>query len=237
MDQIIVELPGIDDPDRAVKLIGETALLEFVEGTWAPDNVDELSKDKIELLAGKGVKLDEVVYYDEEGKVEAKRKIFLGKTALTGAELKMARPGTDRYGKPMIEIEFTSEGTEKFREATAKLVGRPLAILLDGKIISAPEVREAIPSGKAQITGHFSVKEMRDLVIKLKAGALPIPIEVIYNKTVGPTLGRDSIEKSKLAGAIGITLVCVYMIANYLGAGVIAVFALGIYFLLVFAAF
>lgn len=237
MDQIIVEMPGISDPEHAIKMIGQTALLEFAEAEWAPDNVESLTPDKLEVLAGKGARIAHVQHLDEKGRVVNETPIILKNTAITGADLQMATPGTDQYGKPVVNIEFTPEGTKKFRDVTARSIGKPLAILLDRKVISAPKVNEAIPSGRAQISGNFSVSEMRDLVVKLKAGALPLPIEVIYNKIVGPTLGKDSIEKSKVAGIIGFVLVFSFMVLIYRWPGFLSGIALLFYILLVLACF
>jgi preprotein translocase subunit SecD len=230
--QIVVELPGIKDPQRAIKLIGETALLEFVEAQWAPGDVSSLTAEKLEILAGKNARLDKVVSYDKKGNIISEKPIILKKVGLTGADLKMAAPGTDSYGKPTVSIEFNAQGAKKFREVTARSVGKPIAILLDNKIISAPNVEEPINGGRAQITGNFSVYEVRDLVIKLKAGALPVPVKIISNKIIGPTLGRDSIEKSKKAGLIGLVIVCLFMVYFYKKPGFMASFALVAYLLI-----
>jgi preprotein translocase subunit SecD len=230
--QIIVELPGVKDPERAVNLIGETALLEFVEGEWAPGDVSRLTPEKLEILAGKNARVGAVIDYDAQGRIKSERPIILKETVLTGADLKNAEPGTNQYGEPIVQIEFTVEGTKKFRDVTTRSVGKPLAIILDKKVISAPNINEPINGGKAQISGHFTVTEMSDLVIKLKAGALPVPVEVISNKTVGPTLGRDSIEKSKKAGIAGFAIVCIFMILFYQIPGFMAAIALILYALL-----
>ncbi|MCP4049906.1 MAG: protein translocase subunit SecD [bacterium] len=230
--QIVVELPGIKEPDRAIKLVGETALLEFVEAEWAPGDISKLTKEKVAILAGDNARLDKLIEYDSKGKVISEKPIILKKTVLTGADLKMATPETSQYGEPVVNIEFTREGAKEFLEVTSRSVGKPLAILLDGKVISAPSVRETIASGRAQISGGFTIKEMGDLVIKLKAGALPVPVEIISNKTVGPTLGRDSIEKSKKAGAIGLLLVFIFMFLFYRIPGFVANIALLTYLLI-----
>lgn len=227
--QIIVELPGIKNPDRAIALIGETALLEFIEAEWAPSA--DITSENMRLLAGEDAVLDKIVDYDAQGRVIRERPIFLKKTVLTGADLKLAAPTVDQNNQPAISIEFNDQGAIKFRDATARMVGKPLAIALDKKLISAPNVNEAIAGGKAQITGHFTIDEMRELVIKLKAGSLPVPVKIVSKTVVGPTLGRDSIEKSKLAGLIGLVLVCFFMIAYYRLSGVLACIALMVYLL------
>ncbi|MEE8638184.1 MAG: protein translocase subunit SecD, partial [Candidatus Margulisiibacteriota bacterium] len=155
---------------------------------------------------------------------------------LTGGLLKGAWPGVDEYGNPVVDIEFSSEGAKLFAEVTARSVGRPIAILLDKKIISAPNVREPIPSGKAQISGDFTIEEVQDMVIKLKAGALPIPVKPVETRIVGPTLGKDSIDKSKVAGMIGFAIIAAFMILYYRLPGFLADLALGIYIIILFGA-
>ena len=232
LKQIIVELPGIKDPQRAINLIGETALLEFVEAEWAPNGIEKLSKEKLTILAGENARVDKIIQRDQTGHVVSETSIILKSTVMSGKDLKLATPGTSQYGEPVVSIEFTSEGAKKFYNVTSRNIGKPLAILLDGEPISAPNIQEAIGGGKAQISGNFSITEMKDLVIKLKAGALPVPIEIVSNKIVGPTLGKDSIEKSKKACLIGIIAVCLYMIVAYGLPGIMASIALICYLLI-----
>ena len=169
----------------------------------------------------------------KNGQVVAEKPIILKKVALTGGLLKGAWPGVDEYGNPVVDLEFNPEGASIFADATARSVGRPIAILLDKAIISAPNVREPIPSGKAQISGDFSIEEVQDLVIKLKAGALPIPVKPVETRIVGPTLGKDSIEKSKVAGIIGFAIIVAFMVLYYRLPGFLADVALGIYLTIV----
>jgi preprotein translocase subunit SecD len=143
-------------------------------------------------------------------------------------------PGLDQYGNPSVDFELNAEGTNLFAAATAQNVGRPLAILLDRKVISAPNVSEAIPSGHAQITGSFSAEEVQDLIIKLKAGALPIPVKIVETRIVGPSLGKDSIDRSKVAGAVGFILVVAFMFMYYRLPGAVADVALVVYVFIVF---
>ena len=232
--QVIIELPGIKDPDRAMKVIGDTAQLEFVESEWAPGDEKVLSQKKIEQFYGKGARLDKVKEY-RGTEVVSERPIILKKTALTGAELKGAWPGIDQYGNPVVDIEFNSKGSGMFANVTTRNVGKPLAILLDKKIISAPNVREPISGGRAQISGNFSIEEVQDLIVKLKAGALPVPVRVIENRIIGPTLGKDSIDKSKFAGMIGVAFILFFMIAYYRYPGFLADIALVIYCLITVA--
>lgn len=230
--QITVELPGVKDTEHAVRLIGDTALLEFVEAEWAPVNTESLTSENIEILAGKEARLSYVISKDSEGKIQKKVPIFLKSPVLTGADLKSASPGTDQYGKPIVQIEFTTEGAKKFKDITSKNVGKPLAIMLDGFIISAPNINEPISGGSAQISGDFSIEEIKELVIKLKAGALPVPVKIVSNKVIGPTLGQDSIEKSKIAAIVGFILICAYMIFWYRLPGVMSCIGLSFYVLI-----
>ncbi len=232
--QVIVELPGIKDPDRAIKVIGDTAQLEFVEAEWAPGDERVLSQRKVEEFYGKGARLDKVKEY-RGTEVVSERPIILKATVLTGADLKGAWPGIDSYGNPVVDIEFNSKGAGTFANVTARNVNKPLAILLDKKIISAPNVREPISGGRAQISGNFTIEEVQDLVVKLKAGALPVPVRIIENRVIGPTLGRDSIDKSKFAGIIGLAFIVFFMISYYRYPGFLANIALVIYCLMTVA--
>jgi preprotein translocase subunit SecD len=227
-DQIVVELPGVKDPERAIKIIGDTALLEFVEAEWAPADETRLTPDKVKEFYGQDAYLDKHTIM-RGTEIVSVQSIILKKVALTGGLLKGAWPGVDEYGNPVVDIEFNSEGAKAFADVTSRSVGRPLAILLDKKIISAPNVREPIPSGKAQISGDFSIDEVQDLVIKLKAGALPISVKPIETRIVGPTLGRDSIDKSAVAGIIGFAIIATFMVLYYRLPGFLSVIALGIY--------
>ena len=120
--------------------------------------------------------------------------------------------GADSYGRPVVNIKFDSEATDTFYQVTKRSIGRPIAILLDGVPISAPNVDEAIMGGTAIISGSFTTQEVRDLVIKLKAGSLPVPVEILSNRLIGPTFGLDSIQNGKYAGMIGFSLVIIYMV-------------------------
>jgi preprotein translocase subunit SecD len=232
--QVIVELPGIKDADHAIKILGETAQLEFVEAEWAPTDEKLLTPDKIRALYGDNARLAKVED-GKDGRAASERLIVLKSTVLTGADLKGAWPSVDQYGNPVVDIEFNSKGAGTFANVTERSVGRPIAIILDKKVISAPSVREPIPSGKAQISGGFTVQQMHDLVVQLRGGALPVPVSVVETKIVGPTLGRDSLDKSIFAGIIGIITIVLFMTAYYRLPGFLASLALGIYFFLTIA--
>ncbi len=232
--QVIVELPGVKNPDHAIKILGETALLEFVEAEWAPADEKVLTTAKIKKIYGENARLGKVEE-EQNGRVVSDRPIILKNSVLTGADLKGAWPSVDQYGNPVVDIEFNAKGSGIFANVTEKNVGRPIAILLDKKVISAPSVREPIPSGKAQISGNFTVEQMQDLVVQLRGGSLPVPVKVVETKIVGPTLGKDSLDKSKFAGLVGIIAIVIFMVAYYRLPGLLAVMALLVYFFLTLA--
>lgn len=176
--RIIVELPGIKDPDKAIQVIGKTAMLEFK---------------------------------DEEGN-----------TALTGTDLQNAKEETDQQGQNLVALEFSSEGGQKFADLTTKNVGRKIAILLDGEVLTAPNVKEPITGGKAVITGSRTLEEAHNLAILLRSGSLPVKVNIIETRTVGPTLGQDSKDKSIFAFTVGIAAVVIFMVLFYRLSGLIA---------------
>ncbi|HEU5319437.1 MAG TPA: protein translocase subunit SecD, partial [Methylomirabilota bacterium] len=212
-DRILIQLPGVQDPERAKALIGKTALLEFklVDDRVSPEAA----------LQGQLPEGAEVVYQrriDKETKVEAKVPYVVQKRAvLTGAELTRAEVQADPNapGNWQVAIEFTPTGTRIFGEVTEQNVGRQLAIILDGTLYSAPRINERIPGGRAVITGQFTVEEARDLAIVLRAGALPAPVRILEERTVGPSLGADSIRQGMLAIAASAALVFVFMLVYY----------------------
>jgi preprotein translocase subunit SecD len=160
---------------------------------------------------------------------------LLGKTYVTGKSLKDAKTSFDNLGRPVVTIEFDAEGAEKFDQATASNIGRQIAIVLDGKVISAPVVQERISGGNAQISGRFSTAEAQRLAIMLRAGALPVPVEILENRSIGPTLGADSIRSGLRAGMLGAVLVLIFMFLYYGKLGVAANVALLSSILLLFA--
>jgi len=187
--RILVQLPGMDDPQEAESLIGKTALLEFKDDS--------------------------------------------GKTLLTGAHLKNAKASFDRFGRANVVLEFDEEGAKLFEQATMRNVGKVLAITLDGQEISAPVVEEPIPSGEASIVGQFSVEDAKQLALLLRSGALPVEVKILENRSVGPTLGKDSINRGLKAGLVGLLLILVFMVIIYKGFGIVADLSLGICLLLV----
>ncbi len=206
--RIIVEMPGVTETASAIELIGQTAQLDFQE------LVEEIEPDP------------------DNPDVSATFR----KTNLTGRDLKKAAVTFEQQsGQPQVAIEFTEEGAQKFEEITGRNVNKPLAIFLDEAILSAPMVQEAISGGRAVITGQFDLEEAKKLAIQLNAGALPVPIEVLEQRNIGPTLGQSSLEKSVTAGLIGLALVGLFMWGYYGKLGFLADVGLVIYGLVTLA--
>jgi len=224
VDRILIQLPGVQDPDRAKALIGKTALLEF-------KLLDEQTPVE-QALAGRLPETSEVLYerrVDKETKVERKiPNVVQKRTLLTGSELTRAEVQADpnSAGNWQVSIEFTATGTRIFGEVTEQNVARRLAIILDGTLYSAPRINERIPGGRAVITGQFTVEEARDLAIVLRAGALPAPVTILEERTVGPSLGADSIRQGMIAILGSAGAVFVFMLLYYRLSGVIADVAL-----------
>src|SRR5213592_1512507 len=232
-DRILIQLPGVQDPERAKALIGKTALLEF-------KLVDEKA-DVEAAVQGRVPEGDEVLYQrrvDKQTKVERKIPYVVQKrTLLTGAELTRAEVNADPNapGNWQVSIEFTANGARIFGEITEQNVGRHLAIVLDGVLQSAPRINERIPGGRAVITGQFTVDEARDLAIVLRAGALPAPVTVLEERTVGPSLGADSIRQGMIAIAASAIAVVLFMVIYYRLSGLIADVALVLNLLILLA--
>lgn len=238
-NEIVVQLPGVKDPKRAIDLIGMTALLEF---KIVDDESPVAAEIPASILPGEEQQLldrfkdripkdTEILFQREinpETGVVIKRPYLLKKeTLLTGDLLTEARVNIDqRFNEPYVSITFNPAGAKIFEDITSKNVKKRLAIILDGNVYSAPVIQEKISGGNAQITGRFTIDEAKDLAIVLRAGSLPAPLKILQNVTVGPSLGRDSIEAGKLAGIIGTLLVVSFMIFYYRLSGVIADFAL-----------
>jgi preprotein translocase subunit SecD len=230
--RILIQLPGIRDTKRAKELIGRTALLEF-------KLLDE-SVSPSEAEAGKLPPGSELLYQvtvDPATNRTTKTPFVVRKrAALTGAYLTDARVKIDsRYNEPYVAISFDKKGARIFERVTGENVNKRLAIVLDNKVYSAPNINEKISGGEAQITGSFTTDEARDLAIILRAGALPAPVTVIEERTVGPSLGSDSIHKGLFSMLVGGVLVVLFMVVYYKGAGVVADVALALNILLIAA--
>jgi len=216
-DQIIVQLPGVVDTERALKIIGQTALLEF---KLVEDDPDLLQQ----ALNGKVPEGYELKYMEVNG--EKTPLLLHKKPVLTGRYLVNAFMDYGRFGEPEVKIKFNRKGARIFSRVTGENVGKLLAIVLDGKVQSAPRIKEKIPSGEAIISGRFTIKEASDLALVLRAGALPAPIKVLSTLTVGPSLGEDAIKKGFRAAIVGGILVILFMGIYYSFAGIIADLAL-----------
>lgn len=211
-DRILIQLPGVVDRSEALDIIGRTAQLEF-----------KLVEDDPNVIKTNTPDADAEHEWRES---DGQRLLLKKQTLLTGGALKDAQIGFDSYGASNVSIEFNSEGQEKFAEITKNNVGRRLAILLDGDIETAPVIREAILTGDAQITGDFTPEDAKRTALVLRSGALPAPLVIEEERTVGPLLGQDSIDKGIKATMIGVGAVSVFMVVYYLFAGVLSVVAL-----------
>jgi preprotein translocase subunit SecD len=220
--RMLIQLPGIKDTDRAKDLIGRTALLEF---KLVDDTRDVNAAVQGNVPAGR-----EVLYRVEEdaesGKTSNIPFLLKRRTLLTGASLTNARVDFDQFNIPFVSINFDKKGARVFERITGDNVNKRLAIVLDDTVASAPVIQEKIAGGQARITGNFTLEEAKDLAIVLRAGALPAPVNILEERTVGPSLGADSIRKGLISMCIGGILVVLFMIVYYKGSGVIADLAL-----------
>src|SRR3984893_3847814 len=223
-DRILVQVPGLQDPSRLKELLGKTAKMEFrmVDTTVPPDQAQQgrVPPDSEVLMSSTSPKTPYVI----------KKQVLV-----SGGDLTDARPGfAQRSGEPIVSFRFNTSGSRKFAQATSENVGQPFAIVLDNEVISAPVIREPITGGSGQISGSFTVQAANDLAIRLRAGALPAPLTIIEERTVGPGLGQDSIEKGELAAYVGSIMVIVFMLLTYRLFGVFANIAVAINVAMIF---
>jgi preprotein translocase subunit SecD len=223
-DRILVQVPGLQDPTRLKELLGKTAKLDFrmVDLSVPPDQAQQgrVPPDSEVLMSSTAPKIPYVI----------KKQVLV-----SGADLTDAQPGFDqRSGEPIVSFRFNTSGSRKFAQATTENVGQPFAIVLDNEVISAPVIREPITAGSGQISGSFTVQQANDLSILLRAGALPAPLTIIEERTVGPGLGQDSIEKGELAAYVGSIMVIVFMLLTYRLFGVFANIAVAINVAMIF---
>lgn len=238
--QLVVQLPGVKDPKRAKALIQDTALLEF-------KMLDETSEVRLKLPPQVERGQEKNILKDFEGRLPEESEILFehspveeGKTAysspylvkkgavLTGDVLQDARVSIGDFNEPYVSLTFDSKGAREFDRITQANVGKRMAIVLDNTVYSAPVINERISGGRAQITGSFTTEEANDLAIVLRAGALPAPMKTLQDLTVGPSLGKDSIEKGFNSMMIAGVLVIVFMVVYYRLSGVIADFAIAL---------
>lgn len=230
--RILIQLPGVKDTQRAKDLIGKTALLEFklVDETHS---VDAAVKGSIppgsELVY-------QTIVNSSTGRTVKTPFLLKKRTLLTGAYLTEARVQIDsQYNEPYVSIEFDRKGSRLFEQITGEHEKKRLAIVLDNSVYSAPMIQEKISGGQARITGNFTAETARDLAIVLRAGALPAPVKILEERTVGPSLGTDSIRKGIYSMCIGGILVILFMVVYYKGSGLLADFALCLNILLIAA--
>jgi len=223
-DRILVQVPGLQDPTRLKELLGKTAKMEFrmVDLTVPPD----------QAAGGRAPPDSELL---PSAEATGQSYVIKKQVLVSGGDLTDAQPGFDqRSGQPIVSFKFNTSGSRKFAQATTEHVKEPFAIVLDNKVISAPVIQEPITGGQGQISGSFTVQQANDLAILLRAGALPAPLTIIEERTVGPGLGQDSIEKGELAAYVGSIMVIVFMLVTYRLFGVFANIAVAINVAMIF---
>ena len=228
-DRILVQLPGLDDPERIKRLLGKTARMNFrmVNETASID----------EAMSGRVPPGSDLLFeLDPRTGEKTIPYIIYKRIGVSGDQLVDANPSMDQYNQPVVSLRFDSTGSRKFGDLTSKNVGKRFAIVLDGEVISAPVIREAITGGSGQISGNFTFETASDLAVLLRAGALPAPLTILEERSVGPSLGKDSINAGMYAALIAIILVIIYMLVIYGGRfGVTANISLIINILLILA--
>jgi preprotein translocase subunit SecD len=218
-DRILVQLPGIDDPQRIKALIGKTAKMTF--------HLTDDSANLADALGGRAPPGSEVLpLLDRKASKGQERRVVVRKRVVVSGENLVDAQPSFQQGEPVVSFRFDAVGGKRFGDATGQNVGKHLAIVLDGQVISAPQIREPILGGSGVITGGFTVAEAQDLALLLRAGALPAPLTVLEERTVGPGLGADSIKSGELAGVVGAILVVIFMLVAYGTFGLIADLAL-----------
>jgi preprotein translocase subunit SecD len=229
-NRILVQLPGLNDPERAIKIIGKTAHLEF---KMVDDSVDIAKAEK--GLIPPGRELTVIRHRLADGSYSEKPIVVRSEAVLTGDYITDAQTRFDQFNQPYVSMSFNGRGGKIFERITGENVKKRMAIVLDGKVYSAPVIQDRISGGKASITGSFSTDEAHDLAIVLRAGSLPAPVKILEQRTVGPSLGQESISKGVTAAVVGSALVLIFMLVYYGFAGVVADIVLVINVLLILA--
>ncbi len=222
-NRIQIQLPGLTDPARAIKVVEKTAHLEFrmVAKMNAENYVPSPDTEILPLITRNG---------EDETPIVVQRDV-----AMTGETITDARVGFDQYGKPEVLIRFNARGAAIFEKLTSENVGRAMAIVLDGKVYSAPVIQDRIPGGRCSISGSFTPEEATDLALVLRAGSLPAPVKLLEERSVGPSLGKESISQGITACLVGGALVVLFMVVYYGFTGFIANIALILNVFLIFA--
>jgi preprotein translocase subunit SecD len=231
--RILVQLPGIKDPQRAIALIGKTAQLEFklVDESVSPRAVTEATVPP-------GSELKHLYHRDPQtGRASREPIVVKKRTVMTGETITDARVQIDsQYNEPYVSVAFDERGAGQFADITTRHVKERLAIILDGKVQSAPVIQEPITGGEARISGDFTMEDARDLAVVLRSGALPAPVRILEERTVGPSLGQDSIQQGLTSMVVGFLLVVVFILVYYKTSGVVANLALVFNLILIAAA-
>jgi len=229
-DRIQVQLPGLDDPQRAIAIIGQTAHLEFK----LVDEDADIDR-AVQGIVPPGSRL----YYQEitlpDGSTAEEPVVLRAETVMTGEYITNAHTAFDQYNQPYVAIAFDNRGSRIFERITGENVRKRLAIVLDGNVYSTPVIQEKISGGRASITGRFTVDEAHDLAVVLRAGSLPAPVFVMEERTVGPSLGQESIEKGVRSAVIGGALVIIFMVFYFGFAGIVANIVLAFNIILIVA--
>jgi preprotein translocase subunit SecD len=230
--RIVVELPGETDPEEALAVLQQTGLLEFVDfSDLAPEQTIILVDQTIQTDFG----LDPSTPISATESISPTERIY--STVMTGADLQNVFVQTSPAGEYQVAFELTSDGGKTFGDFTSAHIGQVLAIVLDKQVISTPVIEGAITDGRGVISGNFDYESANNLAVQLRYGSLPIPLKIVEVRTVGPTLGQDSLRKSLIAGAIGFAIVVLFMALYYRVPGLIADVAIVIYVILAFAVF
>jgi preprotein translocase subunit SecD len=216
--RILIQLPGVKDPKRAIDLIGKTARLEF-KLVDEENSLEDALKGNVP--AGDEI-LNEAAVDRKTGRKTTVPYLLKKRSPLTGESITDARVELERMGEPYVSLSFDSRGARVFERITGDNVGKRLAIVLDDKVYSAPVIRDKISGGKAQITGAFTMDDAKDLAIVLRAGALPAPVTILEERTVGPSLGKDSIDQGFTSMVIGLSIILILVAIYYRLSGVIA---------------
>jgi len=241
--RIIAELAGIKDVEEAIKMIGETPILEFKEQDDAVAASFEAQAAQVNAASASSTGGTEITVEGGEATIDMSQvnvnpDDLWVETGLSGKYLKRSSVQFNpNDGSPEVSLEFNDEGSKLFEEITARNIGKPVAIFLDGYPISVPNVNEKITGGKASISGNFSIDEAKTLVKRLNSGALPVPISLVSQKTVEASLGATSVNNSLQAGLIGLLLISIFLIIVYRLHGLMSVFSLAVYGLAVLAIF
>ena len=231
--RIVVEIPGETDPETALATLKQTGLLEFVD-------FSSLSAQEAITLVGTKIQTD----FATESSVQSTQPISptqespVYHSVMTGSALKtVSVTSAQLTNEPEVAFELTADGAQTFKNFTTANVGRVLAIVLDKEVISTPTINEPITDGQGVIQGNFTIESANTLAVQLRYGSLPIPLKIVETRTVGPTLGQDSLRKSMLAGIIGVSIVVLFMALYYRLPGLVAIFAIFVYALVAFALF